>query len=157
MEPLDNEIKIAMAALAKEFGDNTVVQLGDIDIPAIDSVSTGSPTLDYALGIGGIPRGRVVEIYGGESTGKSSLALSVVAEAQAQGQICAYVDAEHAMDLTYAKTLGVDVDNLLFSQPSTGEEAMSIVKALARTGKVGMIVVDSVAALTPTGHGGARW
>lgn len=149
MEHLNDKIKIAMASLEKEFGKNTVVQLGNVEIEAIEYIETGSPTLDDALGLGGLPRGRVIEIYGGESAGKSSLALSVVAEAQKEGLVCAYVDAEHAMDLVYAKSLKVDVDSLLFSQPSTGEEALTIVNTLAKTGAVGLIVVDSVAALTP--------
>lgn len=149
MNELNDKLKVAMAALEKEFGKNTVVQLGNVEIDPIDYIETGSPTLDDALGLGGLPRGRVVEIYGGESAGKSSLALSVVAEAQKEGLVCAYVDAEHAMDLVYASSLGVDVDSLLFSQPSTGEEALTIVDTLAKTGAVGLIVVDSVAALTP--------
>jgi recombination protein RecA len=149
MEHLNDKIKIAMASLEKEFGKNTVVQLGNVEIEPIEYIETGSPTLDDALGLGGVPRGRIVEIYGGESAGKSSLALSIVAEAQKDGLVCAYVDAEHAMDLVYAKSLKVDVDSLLFSQPTTGEEALSIVNTLARTGAIGLIVVDSVAALTP--------
>ncbi len=149
MNELNDKLKVAITALEKEFGKNTVVQLGNVEIDPIDFIQTGSPTLDNALGLGGLPRGRVIEIYGGESAGKSSLALSVVAKAQAEGLICAYVDAEHAMDLVYASSLGVDVDSLLFSQPSTGEEALTIVDTLAKTGAVGLIIVDSVAALTP--------
>ncbi len=145
---MEGKIRVVMASLEKEFGKNTVVKLGNVEIPDIESIETGSPTLDYALGVGGIPRGRITEIYGGESTGKSSLSLSIIANAQKQGLTCLYIDAEHAMDLVYAKTLGVDVDNLLFSQPQTAEEALSIVDQMTSTGEVGLIVVDSVAALT---------
>lgn len=148
-EEIENKLKIAMKALEKEYGKNTVVRLGNIEIPPIDVIQTGSPTLDDALGCGGVPRGRIIEIYGGESAGKSTLAMSIVAKAQAQGLICVYIDAEHAVDLIYARSLGVNTDDLLFSQPQTGEEALSIVDTMSKTGLVGLIVVDSVAALTP--------
>lgn len=150
MDEIENQkIKIAIAALEKDFGKNAVIKLGNVDIPQIDVVPTGAPSLDHKLGCGGIPRGRIVEIYGGESAGKSSLAMSIVANAQAEGLSCLYVDAEHAVDLTYAASIGVDTDALFFSQPSTGEEALSIVDAMTSTGAFGVIVVDSVAALTP--------
>lgn len=148
-EDISKNLKIAMAQLEKQFGKNTVVKLGEQEFAAIEAISTGSPTVDYALGIGGVPKGRIIEIFGGESAGKSSLALSMVSQAQKQGLVCLYVDAEHAMDLHYARTLGVNVDELLFAQPTTGEEAMTIVDHMTSTGAVGLIIVDSVAALTP--------
>jgi recombination protein RecA len=123
--------------------------MGDKSIAPVEAISTGALSLDIALGIGGLPRGRVVEIYGPESSGKSTLAMHVVAEAQRNGGTCAYIDAEHAMDPNYAKAIGVDIDNLLISQPDTGEQALEIVDMLVRSGAVDAIVVDSVAALTP--------
>ena len=149
----DNRKKALSAALGqieKQFGKGSVMRLGDsMATRDIEAVSTGSLGLDIALGIGGLPRGRIVEIYGPESSGKSTLAMHVVAEAQRNGGICAYVDAEHALDPVYAKAIGVDTDNLLISQPDTGEQALEITDMLVRSGSLDVIVIDSVAALTP--------
>ncbi|NPA82135.1 MAG: recombinase RecA [Epsilonproteobacteria bacterium] len=142
-------LELTIKQIDKTFGKGALVRLGDKEIEPIDSISTGSLGLDIALGIGGVPKGRIVEIYGPESSGKTTLALQIVAEAQKEGGICAFVDAEHALDIKYAKNLGVDVDNLLVSQPDFGEQALDIVETLARSGAVDVIVVDSVAALTP--------
>ncbi|MEE8238171.1 MAG: recombinase RecA, partial [Gammaproteobacteria bacterium] len=149
----DNRKKALAAALTqieKQFGKGSVMRLGDsIAIRDIDVVSTGSLGLDVALGIGGLPRGRVVEIYGPEASGKTTLTLQVVAEVQKQGGTAAFVDAEHALDPAYAKRLGVKVDELLISQPDTGEQALEITDMLIRSGAIDVIVIDSVAALTP--------
>ncbi|MBT8131201.1 MAG: recombinase RecA, partial [Gammaproteobacteria bacterium] len=149
----DNRKKALAAALGqieKQFGKGSVMRLGDPgSIPEVDVVSTGSLGLDVALGIGGLPRGRVVEIYGPESSGKTTLTLQVVAEMQKIGGTAAFVDAEHALDPTYAEKLGVNVDDLLVSQPDTGEQALEITDMLVRSGAVDVVVVDSVAALTP--------
>ncbi|MCZ6476098.1 MAG: DNA recombination/repair protein RecA, partial [Gammaproteobacteria bacterium] len=149
----DNRKKALAAALAqieKQFGKGSVMRLGDSSaIRDIDVVSTGSLGLDVALGIGGLPKGRVVEIYGPEASGKTTLTLQVVAEVQKQGGTAAFVDAEHALDPTYAKRLGVNVDELLISQPDTGEQALEITDMLIRSGAVDVVVIDSVAALTP--------
>ncbi|MEJ2437294.1 MAG: recombinase RecA [Sulfurovaceae bacterium] len=126
-----------------------LMRLGDKEIESIASISTGSLGLDIALGIGGVPQGRVIEIYGPESSGKTTLSLQIVASAQKEGKICAFIDAEHALDVQYAKNLGVDVENLLVSQPDFGEQALDILETLARSGAVSVIVIDSVAALTP--------
>ena len=142
-------IELAIKQIDKTFGKGALVRLGDKEIEPIDSISTGSLGLDIALGIGGVPKGRIIEIYGPESSGKTTLALQITAEAQKQGGICAFVDAEHALDVKYAKNLGVDVDNLFVSQPDYGEQALDIVESIARSGAVDLIVVDSVAALTP--------
>ncbi len=142
-------LELTIKQIDKTFGKGALVRLVDKEIEPIDSISTGSLGLDIALGIGGVPKGRIVEIYGPESSGKTTLALQIVAEAQKEGGICAFVDAEHALDIKYAKNLGVDVDNLLVSQPDFGEQALDIVETLARSGAVDVIVVDSVAALTP--------
>lgn len=142
-------IDLAIKQIDKTFGKGALIRLGDKVIEPIDSISTGSLGLDLALGIGGIPKGRVVEIYGPESSGKTTLALQVVAQAQEQGSICAFVDAEHALDVKYAGNLGVDVDNLFVSQPDFGEQALDIVETLVRSGAIDVIVIDSVAALTP--------
>ncbi len=142
-------IDLAIKQIDKTFGKGALIRLGDKEIEPIDSISTGSLGLDIALGIGGIPKGRIVEIYGPESSGKTTLSLQITAEAQKQGGICAFVDAEHALDVKYAKNLGVDVDNLFVSQPDYGEQALDIVESIARSGAVDLIVVDSVAALTP--------
>ena len=139
----------AMAQIEKQFGKGAIMKLGDNDAHNIDSISTGSLGIDIALGIGGLPRGRVVEIYGSESSGKTTLTLQVIAEAQKEGKTCAFVDAEHALDPTYAKALGVEVDDLLVSQPDTGEQALEICDMLVRSGAVDVVIVDSVAALTP--------
>jgi len=132
-----------------KFGDDAIMTLGERPRVDIEAISTGSIGLDHALGIGGLPRGRVIEIYGPESSGKTTLALHVVAQAQKKGGICAFVDAEHAMDPLYSKNLGVKIKELLISQPDTGEQALEIVESLVRSGKVDVIVIDSVAALTP--------
>ncbi len=142
-------IDLAIKQIDKAFGKGALVRLGDKAIEKIDSFSTGSLGLDIALGIGGVPRGRIVEVYGPESSGKTTLALQVVSEAQKKGGICAFIDAEHALDISYAKNLGVDVENLLVSQPDYGEQALEILETLARSGAVDLIVIDSVAALTP--------
>ena len=142
-------LDLAIKQIDKAFGKGALVRLGDKVIEPIDSFSTGSLGLDMALGIGGVPRGRVIEIYGPESSGKTTLALQITAQAQKQGSVCAFIDAEHALDIKYAGNLGVDVDNLLVSQPDYGEQALDIVEGVARSGAVDLIVIDSVAALTP--------
>ena len=143
-------LKVALGQIEKQFGKGSVMFLGDEDSRAdIESVSTGSLSLDIALGIGGLPRGRVVEVYGPESSGKTTLALHVIAEMQKLGGTAAFIDAEHALDPSYAKKLGVNTDDLLISQPDTGEQALEITDMLVRSGSVDIVVIDSVAALTP--------
>ena len=142
-------LEMAIKQIDKTFGKGTLMRLGDKEIEPIASISTGSLGLDIALGIGGVPQGRIIEIYGPESSGKTTLSLQIVASAQKDGKICAFIDAEHALDVLYAKNLGVDVENLLVSQPDFGEQALDILETLARSGAVSVIVVDSVAALTP--------
>jgi recombination protein RecA len=143
-------LEAALSQIDRAFGKGSVMKLGSRDLGlATDAVSTGSLGLDIALGIGGLPRGRVIEIYGPESSGKTTLALHVVAEAQKKGGIAAYVDAEHALDPIYARKLGVDIDEMLISQPDTGEQALEITDTLVRSGGVDIVVIDSVAALTP--------
>ncbi|MGI8758052.1 MAG: recombinase RecA [Acidimicrobiales bacterium] len=142
-------LEMAISQIDKQHGKGSIMKMGDKTTMDIESISTGALALDLALGIGGLPRGRVVEIYGPESSGKSTLAMHVVAEAQRNGGICAYVDAEHAMDPIYARAIGVDVDELLISQPDTGEQALEIVDVLIRSGALDVVVIDSVAALTP--------
>jgi recombination protein RecA len=143
-------IEMAVGQIEKQFGKGSIMRLGGKDAVAqIPAISTGAVSLDYALGIGGMPRGRVVEIFGPESSGKTTLALQVIAEAQKTGGMAAFVDAEHALDAQYAKKLGVDLDNLLVSQPDNGEQALEIVEVLVRSGGVDVVVVDSVAALVP--------
>jgi recombination protein RecA len=143
-------LEAALSQIDRAFGKGSVMKLGSRDLGlATDAVSTGSLGLDIALGIGGLPRGRVIEIYGPESSGKTTLALHVVAEAQKKGGIAAYIDAEHALDPVYARKLGVDIDEMLISQPDTGEQALEITDTLVRSGGVDIIVIDSVAALTP--------
>ncbi len=144
-----NEINDAIDAIRTKFGDEAIMKLGEKPKVNVNSIPTGSLGLDWALGIGGFPRGRIVEIFGPESSGKTTLALHVVAEAQKKGGITAYIDAEHAMDPEYAAKLGVKIDEVLISQPDTGEQALEIVDSLIRTGKMDVIVIDSVAALTP--------
>jgi len=139
----------ALGQIEKQFGKGSVMRMGDNLGMQIESIPTGALSLDLALGIGGLPRGRIVEIYGPESSGKSTLAMHAVAEAQRNGGICAYVDAEHAMDPVYARAIGVNVDDLLISQPDTGEQALEIAEQLVRSGACDLIVVDSVAALVP--------
>ncbi|RAX59249.1 recombinase RecA [Helicobacter monodelphidis] len=142
-------IDLAIKQIDKAFGKGTLVRLGEKPAEKIDSISTGSLGLDIALGIGGVPKGRIIEIYGPESSGKTTLALHVIAQCQKKGGVCAFIDAEHALDVSYAKRLGVDVENLLVSQPDFGEQALEILETLTRSGAVELIVVDSVAALTP--------
>ncbi|MGA9117292.1 MAG: recombinase RecA [Bacteroidota bacterium] len=142
-------LKIALEQIEKQHGKGAVMRLGEGPIQKVDVVSTGALSLDAALGIGGIPRGRVTEVFGPESSGKTTLCLHVIAEAQRGGGICAFIDAEHALDMQYAKKLGVDVNNLLLSQPEFGEQALEIVETLVRSGALDVIVIDSVAALTP--------
>ena len=142
-------LELALKQVEKQFGKGALVKLSEKEIEPIESIPTGSFGLDLALGIGGIPKGRITEIFGPESSGKTTLALSIIAEAQKQGGVAAFIDAEHAFDPIYAKNIGVDIDNLLVSQPDYGEQALEIVETLARSGAVDIIVVDSVAALTP--------
>ncbi len=142
-------LDLALNQIEKQFGTGAVMKMGDKASMAIETVPTGALALDLALGVGGLPRGRVVEIFGPEGSGKTTLAIHVVAEAQRNGGVCAYIDAEHAMDPVYAAAIGVDVDSLLISQPDTGEQALEIVDMLVRSGALDVIVVDSVAALTP--------
>lgn len=139
----------ALGQIEKEFGKGSVMKLGEATSMAIDIIPTGSIGLDIAVGIGGLPKGRIIEVYGPESSGKTTVALHTVAEAQKQGGIAAFIDAEHALDPVYAKALGVDIDNLIISQPDTGEQALEIAEALIRSGAIDIIVVDSVAALVP--------
>ena len=145
----DKALDMALGQIEKQFGKGSVMKMGEKGTMRVETISTGALALDLALGVGGLPRGRVVEIYGPESSGKSTLAMHVVAEAQRNGGICAYVDAEHAMDPLYAQNIGVDIDELLISQPDTGEQALEITDMLVRSGALDVVVVDSVAALTP--------
>jgi recombination protein RecA len=142
-------IETTLDAIRTKFGEDSIMKLGDKPKVGVDAISTGSIGLDEALGVGGLPRGRIIEIFGPESSGKTTLSLHVVAEAQKLGGICAFIDAEHAMDPEYARKLGVKLDELLISQPDTGEQALEIVDSLVRSGKLDVIVIDSVAALTP--------
>ncbi len=142
-------IEAALGQIEKQFGKGSVMKLGDVGTMNVEAIPTGALSLDIALGIGGIPRGRIVEIYGPESSGKTTLALHMIAEAQKMGGEAAFVDAEHALDPVYAKHLGVNIDNLIVSQPDTGEQALEIAEALVRSGAIDVIVVDSVAALVP--------
>jgi len=142
---IDETIK----SIETKFGEGAIMKLGDKPRVGIDSIPTGSIGLDHALGVGGLPRGRIIEVFGPESSGKTTLALHVVAEAQKRGGVCAFVDAEHALDPLYSKNLGVNIDELLISQPDTGEQALEITESLVRSGKIDVIVIDSVAALTP--------
>ena len=145
----EKALDMALAQIDKQFGKGSIMRMGEKTTMAIESIPTGALSLDLALGIGGLPRGRVTEIYGPESSGKSTLAMHVVAEAQRNGGICAYIDAEHAMDPVYARAIGVDIDQLLISQPDTGEQALEIADMLVRSGAIDVVVIDSVAALTP--------
>jgi len=143
-------IELALSQIEKQFGKGAIMRLGnDEPLPGVDAISTGSISLDVALGVGGVPRGRIVEIYGPESSGKTTLALHIVAEAMKTGGIAAFVDAEHALDIGYARKLGVKTDDLLVSQPDTGEQALEIAETLVRSGAIDVLVVDSVAALVP--------
>ena len=148
----DNQKKsldLAIKQIDKAFGKGTLIRLGDKEVVPTEAISTGSLGLDLALGVGGIPKGRVVEIYGPESSGKTTLTLHAIAECQKAGGVCAFIDAEHALDTVYARNLGVDIDNLLVSQPDFGEQALEILETVIRSGAVDLVVVDSVAALTP--------
>ena len=142
-------LEMAMSQIEKQFGKGSVMKLGEFKAMEVEAISTGALSLDMALGIGGVPRGRIIEIFGPESSGKTTLALHVVAEAQKLGGEAAFIDAEHALDPVYAKKLGVDIDNLIVSQPDTGEQALEITESLVRSGALDVIVVDSVAALVP--------
>ena len=144
-----NALETALAQIKKQYGDGAVMKLGDNAKMKVETIPTGSLALDAALGIGGVPKGRIVEIYGPESSGKTTIALHVIAEAQKRGGEVAFIDAEHALDPVYAEALGVDVDNVLVSQPDTGEQALEITEALVRSGAIDVVVVDSVAALVP--------
>jgi len=142
-------LEMAVSQIEKQFGKGSIMRLGQKDVTTIASIPTGAISIDYALGVGGMPRGRVIEIFGPESSGKTTLALQVIAQAQALGGMAAFVDAEHALDAIYASKLGVNLDNLLVSQPDNGEQALEIVEVLVRSGSVDVVVVDSVAALVP--------
>ncbi len=142
-------LEMAVSQIEKQFGKGSIMRLGQKDVATIASIPTGAISIDYALGVGGMPRGRVVEIFGPESSGKTTLALQVIAQAQALGGMAAFIDAEHALDAIYAGKLGVNLDNLLVSQPDNGEQALEIVEVLVRSGSVDVVVVDSVAALVP--------
>jgi recombination protein RecA len=148
----DNQKKsldLAIKQIDKAFGKGTLIRLGDKEVVPTEAISTGSLGLDLALGVGGIPKGRVIEIYGPESSGKTTLTLHAIAECQKAGGVCAFIDAEHALDTMYARNLGVDIDNLLVSQPDYGEQALEILETVIRSGAVDLVVIDSVAALTP--------
>ena len=142
-------LEAALSQIEKQFGKGSVMKLGEFTAMNVEAIPTGSLSLDVALGIGGIPRGRIIEVYGPESSGKTTLTLHMIAEAQKMGGEAAFIDAEHALDPVYAKHLGVDIDNLIVSQPDTGEQALEIAEALVRSGALDIIVVDSVAALVP--------
>ena len=145
----DRAVEQAISQIEKQFGRGSIMKMGEEKIVDIPAISTGSLALDLALGIGGVPRGRVVEIFGPESSGKTTLALHIAAESQEQGGMVAFIDAEHALDVNYARKLGVDVDNLLVSQPDTGEQALDITEILVRSGAIDVLIIDSVAALVP--------
>ena len=149
MESKNKALDAALAQIERAFGKGSIMKLGQREALEIEAISTGSLGLDIALGIGGLPKGRIIEIYGPESSGKTTLALHVVAEAQKKGGSCAFVDAEHALDPSYAKKLGVDINNLLISQPDAGEQALEIADTLVRSGAIDVLVIDSVAALVP--------
>ena len=142
-------LETAMAQIERAYGKGSIMRLGENANVMVEAIPTGSLSLDLALGIGGLPKGRIIEIYGPESSGKTTLALHVVAEAQKRGGEVAFIDAEHALDPTYARALGVDIDSMLISQPDTGEQGLEICEALVRSGAIDVVVVDSVAALTP--------
>jgi len=148
-EERESQLKETLDMIQTKFGEGSIIKLGDAPKVDVDAISTGSIGLDEALGVGGVPRGRVIEIYGPESSGKTTLTLHIVAEAQKAGGVCAFIDAEHALDPVYAKAIGVKTDQLLVSQPDTGEQALEIVDSLVRSGNVSVVVIDSVAALTP--------
>ncbi len=146
---IDNNIELAISQIERQFGKGSIMKMGDTPIVKAEAISTGSISLDAAIGIGGVPRGRVIEVYGPESSGKTTLTLHIIAQAQKNGGYAAFIDAEHALDPAYAKKLGVDTDNLLISQPDTGEQALEITETLVRSGALDVVVIDSVAALVP--------
>ena len=148
-KPKGNSLELALAQIEKQFGKGAIMRLGDNEVQKVEAVSTGCLTLDIALGIGGIPKGRIIEIYGPESSGKTTVALHIVAEVQKAGGTAAFIDAEHALDPSYSARLGVQLENLYISQPDNGEQALDIVETLVRSGAIDVVVVDSVAALTP--------
>ncbi len=145
----NEKLNAIMAQIRKEFGASSIIKMGEVEIKDVPVIPTGALSLDLALGVGGVPRGRIIEIFGNESSGKTTLSLHLAANIQRQGGIVAFIDAEHALDVSYARRIGVDVDNLLLSQPSSGEEALQITEQLARSGAVDLVIVDSVAALVP--------
>ena len=145
----NGSINNAISQIEREHGKGAIMRLTDTDVVPVDSIPTGALSLDIALGVGGIPRGRIIEIFGHEATGKTSLTLHMVAEAQKLGGVAAFVDVEHALDISYAKRIGVNMENVLISQPDTGEQALEIVETLIRSGAIDIVVIDSVAALTP--------
>ena len=142
-------LEAVFKVIEKEYGTGSIMKLGNTHVASVDAIPTGAMTLDMALGVGGVPRGRVIEIYGPESSGKTTVALHIVAEAQKMGGEAAFIDAEHALDPVYAKKLGVDIDNLIVAQPDTGEQALDICESLVRSGALDVVVIDSVAALVP--------
>ncbi len=148
-EKINPEIQKTLDEIQSKFGEDAIMKMGDVGKVDVDAISTGSIGIDYVLGIGGVPRGRIIEIYGPESSGKTTLSLHIIAEAQKKGGVAAFIDAEHAMDPLYAKKIGVKTDELLISQPNSGEQALDIVEALVRGGQMDVVVVDSVAALVP--------
>ena len=150
-------LETAMAQIERTYGKGSIMRLGENAGIVVDAIPTGSLSLDIALGIGGVPRGRIIEIYGPESSGKTTLALHIVAEAQKRGGEVAFIDAEHALDPGYARALGVDIDSMLISQPDTGEQGLEICEALVRSGAIDVVVVDSVAALTPGPRSRGTW
>jgi recombination protein RecA len=145
----DRAIGTAVSQIEKQFGKGSIMRMGDEGLPKVASISTGALALDLALGVGGVPKGRVIEIYGPESSGKTTLALHIIAETQKAGGLAAFIDAEHALDPAYAEAIGVDIENLYFSQPDNGEQALEITDTLVRSGALDLVVVDSVAALVP--------
>ena len=153
----DKALEMAMSQIDKQFGKGSVMRMGEKSHMDVESIPTGALALDLALGVGGLPRGRIIGFYGPESSGKSTLAMHVVAEAQRNGGVAAYIDAEHAMDPVYARAIGVNVDELLISQPDTGEQALEIADMLIRSGALDVLVIDSVAALPPGPRSRARW
>ena len=144
-----DKLNAVLSQIRKEFGASAIMKMGEVEVQDIPVISTGAFSLDLALGVGGVPRGRIIEIFGNESSGKTTLSLHIAANAQKQGGIVAFIDAEHALDIAYARRIGVDVDNLLLSQPNSGEEALQIAEQLVRSGAVDVVIVDSVAALVP--------
>ena len=153
----EKALQTALAQIEKQFGKGAVMKLGQNSSLNVEAIPTGSLSLDIALGIGGVPRGRIIEIYGPESSGKTTVALHIVAEAQKMGGEAVFIDVEHALDPVYAQALGVDIDSLLVSQPDTGEQALEICEALVRSGAIDVVVVDSVAAMTTKAESKARW